>query len=223
LAGLTSSFAFAGMHPDKCLVEFPDHVPKRRPKRPAASDQDIIMTVAQAFRARKPHEFAQSAPDPVALHGISDLPRHCVADAYPVFVGAPARLQYECIAAGPHSGSGSAKIRSAFQPVHMLNNARTGKPRPLRTESLASPGPPRRHNLLAAPGRHTGTKTMAALAHQLARLIGSFHEIVSADALGPGPAAPTLARKRAFGAAYTGPLLPRQSDGLRPNRVGKPP
>jgi hypothetical protein len=46
------------------------------------------------------------------------------------------------------------------------------------------------HNLAAALGRHAGAKAVTALAHQFARLVGPFHEVVSADALEIGLFAP---------------------------------
>jgi len=119
LGGATSSLAFAGMHPDKRLVEFPDQVPERQLQRRPASNQDIIVAAAQALRARKPHQFAQPAPDAVSFDGVADLPRHCEADARAVLVHAPPRLQYEPVAGGPYSSGGSAKVRSALQPIHV--------------------------------------------------------------------------------------------------------
>jgi hypothetical protein len=123
LAAATSSLGFAGMHADERLGEFPDHVPERQLQRRPAPNQDIIVAAAQVSGAGEPHQFAQPPPDAVAFHGIADLPRHCEADTHAVFVDAPLRLQYERIAGGPHSGSGSAKIRSALQPIHVENNA----------------------------------------------------------------------------------------------------
>jgi hypothetical protein len=71
----------------------------------------------------------------------------------------------------------------------------------------------RRENPAAALGRHARAETVAALAHQFARLIGSFHGIFSA--------ARNLSRESArrrqgasapFRAAYTKGLHARQCD-----------
>jgi hypothetical protein len=61
-----------------------------------------------------------------------------------------------------------------------------GTARPLCTEPLASMGAPRSQHPAAALRGHASAKAVAALAHQFARLIGSFHEAVSADALKTG-------------------------------------
>ena len=119
MAGATSSLAIAGVYPDKRLVEFADHIIERQSKGRAASDQDIIVAAAQIFGVPEPYQFAQSAPDSVAFHSIAHLPRHCEADAHAIVVRAPPGLQYECVAGSPQSDSGSAKVRSALQPIHL--------------------------------------------------------------------------------------------------------
>src|SRR5437763_8807849 len=43
------------------------------------------------------------------------------------------------------------------------------------TQPFAAPGAPRRQDLAAAFTRHTRAKAVAALAYELARLIGPFH------------------------------------------------
>src|SRR5262249_54493405 len=51
----------------------------------------------------------------------------------------------------------------------------------LRAQPLAAARAASGHNLAATFGRHAGAKTMSALAHQLAGLIGPLHGWVSAD------------------------------------------
>ena len=53
----------------------------------------------------------------------------------------------------------------------------------LGTQPFAAPRPPRGQNFAAAFTCHTGAKTMAALADEFARLIGPFHQGVSAAPL----------------------------------------
>src|SRR5215470_2953955 len=47
-------------------------------------------------------------------------------------------------------------------------------------QPLASARAPGGHHLAPALGRHAGTETVTALAHQLARLIGPLHGVISA-------------------------------------------
>jgi hypothetical protein len=98
-------------------------------------------------------------------------------------------------------------VRQSLQEFQ-IGGTRGGLP-PLRTKLRASARPPRRQHPAAAFGRHPGAKTMTALAHQFARLIGPFHGDFSA-------ARGDFARKSAVGAAYTQAVPARQSD--RSNR-----
>jgi hypothetical protein len=95
-----------------------------------------------------------------------------------------------------------------------------------RTEPLAPMRAPRRENLTAAFGRHARAKSVPALAHQFARLVGSFHGIFSVARqrctrllvkhtfLRAGRTLP-VKRRRAIGAAYTRALPARQCDARR--------
>jgi len=87
---------------------------------------------------------------------------------------------------------------------------------------------PCRDDLAAAFGRHARAKTVPALAHQFARLIGPFQGIFSAARqtgvrkrplidqarLLHAVRSPVSARQRAIGAAYTKALPARQCDVL---------
>ena len=169
------------MNPAKCRIEFPHHLDERQFERRPPSDQHIIMTVVQTSHGREPYQLPQAPPHAVALHGIADLPRYCKSDPHVTFGGTLATLQHKRPAGRPHSSGGSAKIGSALQPLHGRTILERGK-HPSRTKTLASVCPPRRQNLATALGCHAGAKAMAALAHQFARLVGPFHETVSANA-----------------------------------------
>lgn len=84
----------AGVNMVKRRIQFLHHIAKRRGKRRPPSDQHVIVTVAQTSRGGQSHKLAQAPPDPVALHGIADLPRD--REAHPhaacIGIGAPARL-----------------------------------------------------------------------------------------------------------------------------------
>jgi len=79
--GPTSSFSLARMNAVECHIEFPRHVPERGRQRRGTSNEDVIVTGAQTSRVSALDQFAQAAPDPVAHHGIADLPRH--SEAHP--------------------------------------------------------------------------------------------------------------------------------------------
>ena len=67
--------------------EFLHHLAKRRAERSPPPDQNVIVTGVQASRTGQPDKLTQTAPHPVALHGIADLPGHCEAHPRTAFVG----------------------------------------------------------------------------------------------------------------------------------------
>lgn len=107
------------MHLAKRFAEFSDHVPERQLQCRPATNQNVIVAAAQRIGVRESYQFAQPPPDAVALYRIADLPRHREADPHGIFIGTPPGLQYESLARRPHSSGGSAKIRSALQPIHV--------------------------------------------------------------------------------------------------------
>jgi hypothetical protein len=115
---------------------------------------------------------------------------------------------------------------AARKSLRRLSRSTTAEPQSRsRTEALAPTRPPRRDDLAAAVGRHAGAKTVPALAHQFARLVGSFHGIFSAarrtrvrlQLLGQRQNS-KFQCGRAIGAAYTGPLPARQCDAAPDRR-----
>jgi hypothetical protein len=149
------------------------HLRERQRQRGAASDQHIIVAGAHITAGREPDDFAQPAPYPITLDRIADLPRHRESDADGALVVASACLQYERTCRRPGAARSSAKVGSARQPLHGNN----GKATRSGTEPLAPMRAPRRQHLTATFGGHPGAEAVAALAHQLARLVGPFHGI----------------------------------------------
>lgn len=98
-------------------IEFPRHLAEPRTERGAAPDQHIIVAGMQTAGTRKPHDFPQTAPNPVTLDRLADLARHRKADAHDAFVRAPAGLQHEGTGRHPRAGGGSTKIRPALQSL----------------------------------------------------------------------------------------------------------
>jgi hypothetical protein len=72
--------------------KFLHHFAERRAERRPPPDQHVIVTRMQTSGPGQPHQLAQTAPHPVALHGIADLPGHCEAHPRAAFVGTPSRL-----------------------------------------------------------------------------------------------------------------------------------
>ena len=211
------------MNSAKRRIEFPHHLGERQFKRRPPSDQHIIMTAVQTSRDREPHQLPQAPPHTVALHGVADLPRYRKSDPHFTFGGALACLQHKRPAGRPHSSGGSAKVRSALQPLHGRTMLEREK-HPSRTKALASVCPPRRHNLATALGRHAGAKAMAPFAHQFARLVGSFHESRLRQRAWNGRAMPTWRVGAQVGGLY-GTLLAastRRSAGSVAARPKKP-
>ena len=64
------------------LVEIFGSSARRAATVPIAPDQHIIMTGPQSSRGRKPHDFAQPPPHPIALDRVADLLRHGEADPH---------------------------------------------------------------------------------------------------------------------------------------------
>jgi hypothetical protein len=82
-------------------------------------------------------------------------------------ISALADLQYEPGRRRLHPRRGSEEVGSPFQPL----DRRQGS----SAEALAAMGAASRDHLAAALRGHAGAETVAALAHELARLIGPFH------------------------------------------------
>jgi hypothetical protein len=69
----------------------------------------------------------------------------------------------------------SAAARKSLR--RLSRSTTTGRLSRSRTETLAPARAPRCDHLAAACGRHARAETVPALAHQFARLVGSFHGI----------------------------------------------
>jgi len=186
------------MDPGERGIELLPHLCERQRQCSAPTDQHIIMTVAHLAFGREPDHLPQSPPHSIALYRVADLPRHRKTDPCHTVVAARSRLQHESTGGRPLAPRRSAEVGAAGQPIHRL---RMGVRARSRAQPLAPVRPARCQHFATAFGRHAGAKAVAALAHQFARLIGPFHGMVSAFAIG---------------AAYTGALSVRQTPHARP-------
>ena len=81
------------------------------------------MSAVHSDWVRKPHDFFQSAADPVALDGITDLFGHGKAEADGPVIGPFTRLQHKT--GGRYLGPGRRcqKVRPLLQSFHKANAA----------------------------------------------------------------------------------------------------
>src|SRR5262249_12026071 len=111
------------------------------------TDQHIVIARPKPSRVRKPHDFAQSTPDAIALDRIADLLRHRKADPWRSCVGARPGLQDEFRRGGPGARRGAEKIRPLPQSFH--GSGHPGQPiqalsrfRPRARRALSTLWPP---------------------------------------------------------------------------------
>jgi hypothetical protein len=113
------------MHAAKRTVEFLHHVAEWRLKRRPAADQNVIVPDAKRCGRREPDQFAQTAPYPVAFHGIADLLGH--GKANPRRSGRRPRPCLQNKGAGvrsravPGSLGDGPKVTPAFQALHITD------------------------------------------------------------------------------------------------------
>jgi len=170
----------------------------------APSDQHVVVAGAKRSSRSQPDQLAQAAAHPIALHGIADLltdgeanPWRTDASPGPCLQGKGAGMGSRALLrALPGSLGDGPKVTSAFQPLHCSDFGVTGSRESLQaicnripslarsgTQSFAAPCAASGQDLAAALAGHTRAKAMAALAYKFARLVGPFHEIVSAAPL----------------------------------------
>jgi hypothetical protein len=115
---LRAAGPFGVVNPAQRRIEILPHLAERRCERRPPANQHIIMTAVHAAARRQPHDLAQPAPHPVALHRIADLPRHRKADPRRTVPGAAARLYHKGADGRPQPLRRSEKIGAAGQPLH---------------------------------------------------------------------------------------------------------
>jgi hypothetical protein len=157
-------------------TEVLDQSRERQLKCGATTDQHIVIPRPEPARVRKPHDFAQSTPHAIALDRIADLLRHRKADPWRTCVGARTALQHKGRRGSPGTRRGVEKIRPLPQSLHGSGPAS----RSSGAEPLPAARPAGIEHLAAARGGHPAPETVAALAHQLARLVGPLHDMFSA-------------------------------------------
>ena len=113
------------------------------------------------------HQFAQPAPDAIALGGVAVLFGNGKADPDRAAVVPAAALQDERGTIHPRAIGNGEEIRPLPQPIH--------DEIPKRGSGSGA------QTLAAAGGGETGTEAVTALAHQFAGLISPLHGFFSAD------------------------------------------
>ena len=174
-----------------------DQPRERHAERSAPADQHIVIARHEPGRVRKPHNFAQSPPHAIALHRIADLLRHRKADPWRPCVVSRAGLQHERSRGSPGTGRDAEKIRPLPQSFHG-----SGPPAGSGAEPLPAARPSGIEHPATALGGHPAPETMAALAHQFARLIGPLHEVFSDRPGGAPMRRPTCAKPFRFEPKY---------------------
>ena len=154
--------------------EILDQSLERKVERGAPANQHIVVPRPEPSRVRKPHDFPQPPPHPIALDRIADLLRNREPDPRWAIVRTRAGLQHERRPRGSGTRRGAEKVRPLPQFFHGSGQLarRSG------AEALPAARPAGVEHLAAALGRHAAPETVAALAHQFARLVGPLHESV---------------------------------------------
>jgi hypothetical protein len=156
---------------DRLLQIQPDAVKGQFQSWPA-TDQNIIMSGLKATAATQADRLAQPPPDAVAFDGIADFLRNCKTDPNRALILTLAGLQDKGRRRNLDAGRSGQKIRALPQSLH---RSRANAARLSGAEAFAAAGAASSDDLAAALGRHPGAKTVTALPHELARLIGPFH------------------------------------------------
>jgi hypothetical protein len=166
-----------GSEPRDGTAEISAQLLERQRQGGAPPNQHIIMSARKASPAGKADDLFQPPPHAVAFNGAADLSRN--GEAHPDWPAIPAieRLQHEGRARDFATRGYHPEIGALSQPFHGGDSA---SPQASGAQAFAA-SPASCGNDLAAPlGRHARAKTVPALAHDLAWLIGAFHRTFSA-------------------------------------------
>jgi len=157
---------------DRQFQILPDTVEGQFESWPAA-DQNIVMPRLKATSAAQSHRLAQASANTVAFHRVADLLRDGKADAGRARILAFAGLKHKSRRRNLDAGRSGQEICPLPQTLH---RQRAGiRPAQSGAEALAAARAAGGDNLAAALGGHARAKTVTALTHELARLIGPFH------------------------------------------------
>jgi hypothetical protein len=105
---------------NKGFIELLHHLAERSRQCGPPADQHVIVAGAQmrpCAGRREPDDFAQPAADPIPLHGVADLPRHCEADPDGAIFATLPRLKHKGAARGACALGRGPKIAAAPQPL----------------------------------------------------------------------------------------------------------
>ena len=174
----------------------------------ATADQYIITVRSHWYAVQPLHQFAKPAPDAIALGGVAVLFGNGEADPDRAAVVAATALQDERGTIHPRAIGNGEEIRSLPQPIH---NEIPKRGSGSGAQTLAAARTAGSENLAAAGGGQARAKTVTALAHELAGLIGPLHGSISADiAIRPwGQSAVELRRRPVMLAGQSGRLRPQ--------------
>ena len=206
------------MNPAKRRIEILHHLAERGGERGPPADQHIVMAGAQLARPGAAESLTISRNRRRTRLRSTASPT-CRDTVNPTRIAPSSARRRACTTkARPEARAPFAAARKSLRRFSRSTTAERA-PRS-RTEPLAPARAPRRDHLTAALGRHARAKTVPALAHQFARLVGSFHGIFSAARktrirLQRSRSDTEIQRGRTIGAAYTGPLPARQCDATR--------
>jgi hypothetical protein len=92
----------------KRAAKFLHHGVKRHFERGTPPNQDVVVTSGQRRAWGKPDELAQTAPHPVALHGVADL--FADGETYPRQTGRPPRAGLQDKGAGMNARAGPGSL-----------------------------------------------------------------------------------------------------------------
>ena len=144
--------------------EILDQSLERKLERGAPADQHIVVPRPEPSRVRKPHDFPQPPPHPIALDRIADLLRHREPDPRWAIVGARAGLQHERRPRGSGTRRGAEKVRPLPQFFHGSGQLAGGQAlrrfRPRVRRALSTLRPPLVAMRLRKPWRRLRTNLL---------------------------------------------------------------
>src|SRR4029078_3672812 len=157
------------------VSEVLDHVVELPAQGGASSNQHVVVTRSQIVGRGTWHDVAEAPAHAIAFDRGSNLARHRESDPCRPSIVAIASLQHECRRRNLGPAGCGQEIRPLLPPEH-----RDARGCGSGAEPLAATVAPGGNHLAASRGRHAGAKSMTALAHDLAGLIGPLHGCFSA-------------------------------------------
>lgn len=166
---------------------------ERRRQRPGAGDEDVIVTGPRDAPVRNPQRLLEASSNAIAAHGSGGLLRYGEAEAgRRVVVSVPrhslqpesaSRMRDAALRRAQEIAPASQPLRRGLRRLPIGGGVRLHASRSSGREACPGSGrqafaparPPRGDDIATADGGHARAKSVTALAHDLAGLIGSFH------------------------------------------------